>query len=293
MMVAAAGLHHRHRALPGRPRPLLGDDEPVDGRPGPRHAPARAEDARAEPGPKRASKHAAADDEPQAATASAAARSRRRSRAPAAAEAGEARRRAARGGERASSRVEATGETVGEAKWKRAARARAPRAGARQGRGSVPGALGGRARPARRRLRAGARARERRPRRRPAGGRSRRRADDETTLARHVRELVTRVTAALGVRCRIEVPRTRRRVDGDLHRRRPRPPDRQARPDDRRDPVPRERDRSPATASERKQVVVDAAGYRDRRRQHARGARRARAAEQALRDGRRRSSSSR
>ena len=31
-----AGLHRRRRALPGRPRPLLGDDEPVDGRPGPR-----------------------------------------------------------------------------------------------------------------------------------------------------------------------------------------------------------------------------------------------------------------
>ncbi len=43
-----ADLHHRHRALPGRPRPLLGDDEPVDGRPGPRHAAADAEDAGAE-----------------------------------------------------------------------------------------------------------------------------------------------------------------------------------------------------------------------------------------------------
>ena len=33
--------------LPGRPRPLLGDDEPLDGRPGPRHAPADPEDAAA------------------------------------------------------------------------------------------------------------------------------------------------------------------------------------------------------------------------------------------------------
>ena len=39
---AAADLHRRRGALPGGPRPLLGDDEPVDGRPGPRHAPARA-----------------------------------------------------------------------------------------------------------------------------------------------------------------------------------------------------------------------------------------------------------
>ena len=41
---AAARLHHGDRALQGRARHLLGDDEPLDGRPGPRHPPARAAD---------------------------------------------------------------------------------------------------------------------------------------------------------------------------------------------------------------------------------------------------------
>ncbi len=40
-------LHLGRRPLPGRSRPLLDDDQPVDGRPGSRHPPARAEDARA------------------------------------------------------------------------------------------------------------------------------------------------------------------------------------------------------------------------------------------------------
>ena len=38
-------LRVRDRAFPGRPRSLLGDDEPLDGRPGPDHAAARSEDA--------------------------------------------------------------------------------------------------------------------------------------------------------------------------------------------------------------------------------------------------------
>ena len=44
MMVLPLALHHGRRAVPGRPDHLLDDDEPLDGRPGPRHAPARAED---------------------------------------------------------------------------------------------------------------------------------------------------------------------------------------------------------------------------------------------------------
>src|SRR5438034_3239461 len=40
---AADRVHPAHRALSGRPRPLLDDDEPVDGRPGLGHAPARTE----------------------------------------------------------------------------------------------------------------------------------------------------------------------------------------------------------------------------------------------------------
>ena len=48
---------------------------------------------------------------------------------------------------------------------------------------------------------------------------------------------------------------------------------RQARPDDRRDPVPRERDRAPRPRRRARAVVVDAAGYRARRTRDARGAR--------------------
>ena len=44
----AARLHHRRLAVPDGPDHLLDDDEPLDGRAGPRHPPARAEDARAE-----------------------------------------------------------------------------------------------------------------------------------------------------------------------------------------------------------------------------------------------------
>ena len=46
MLVLPARLHHGRGALPGRPRHLLGDDEPVDGRAGARDAAARPEDAR-------------------------------------------------------------------------------------------------------------------------------------------------------------------------------------------------------------------------------------------------------
>ena len=43
----AARLRVRHRALPRGSRPLLGDDEPLDGRAGAHHAAARAADSRA------------------------------------------------------------------------------------------------------------------------------------------------------------------------------------------------------------------------------------------------------
>ena len=42
LLRAALPLHPVHRELRGRPRPLLGDDEPLDGRAGHRHAAARA-----------------------------------------------------------------------------------------------------------------------------------------------------------------------------------------------------------------------------------------------------------
>ena len=51
--------------------------------------------------------------------------------------------------------VEATGETVAEAKWRALRELELARPGARQGRGSLPGALRGRAGPARRRVHAG------------------------------------------------------------------------------------------------------------------------------------------
>ena len=59
MMVLPLIFITRHRALPDRARHLLGDDEPVDGRPGPRHPPARAANAAALPtlgGPRRSSR---------------------------------------------------------------------------------------------------------------------------------------------------------------------------------------------------------------------------------------------
>ena len=46
MMVLADRVHPADRELSDRPRPLLDDDEPLDGRAGPRHAPAGAEAGR-------------------------------------------------------------------------------------------------------------------------------------------------------------------------------------------------------------------------------------------------------
>ena len=133
--------------------------------------------------------------------------------------------------------VEATGETVGEAKWKALRDLERAGAGARQGERSLPGRLGRRTRVARRRLHAGARDRVGRRGRRSAAAGSARRRDRERSS-------------------RPRAGRARRRRDGDrrtggcargrdghprhLHGRRPRPPDRQARPDDRRAAVRRQ-----------------------------------------------------
>src|SRR6185503_8793099 len=112
---AAAGVRVRDRELPRRPRPLLGHVQPVDDRPGADHAAADAE--------------AGAADEAVVTDA--------RARAGGGGEGGgreERRRREARPAGRSSQgqaeeesaplvaegeprRVEATGETVGEAKW--------------------------------------------------------------------------------------------------------------------------------------------------------------------------------
>ena len=97
----AAALRQLHRQLPDRAAALLGDDEPVDGRAGPHHAPARAEDAGA------VAVQRASRKPPRSRTAATARRSRPPAPKPAAAppaapqqRAGEAARRRARGGER-------------------------------------------------------------------------------------------------------------------------------------------------------------------------------------------------
>ena len=106
----AAGVRLRDRALPGRPRSLLGDDEPLDGRPGSDHAPADAEDAAAD---LRAPQlEDAAEGRGAAARAGGAA-----AEAVAAAGPAGAAEEAGRAAMTEELTVEATGETVGEAKW--------------------------------------------------------------------------------------------------------------------------------------------------------------------------------
>ena len=116
----AGRLRVLHREVPGRARPLLGDDQPVDGGPGADHAAADAEDR-----PPRRS--APRGRRPRTrGTAAGTARSPSRPggrRSPRAATSRRARCGARRkpAGARAMSAeqltVEATGETVGEAKW--------------------------------------------------------------------------------------------------------------------------------------------------------------------------------
>ncbi len=102
--------------VPHRPRPLLDDDQPVDGRPGPDHPPADAE--------ARLCVAAALRPEAELAERTCAGRGReRQDRAAAAAEAGSERPAARQEEGRLAEvshevSVESTGETVGEAKWK-------------------------------------------------------------------------------------------------------------------------------------------------------------------------------
>ena len=90
--------------------------------------------------------------------------------------------------------------------------------------------------------------------------------DGESDLAGEVRDLVERITTGIGIRCRHRHRRGRRGDHGLVLGLEPRALDRQARSDDRCDPVPGERDRVARDPDGRKDVVVDAAGYRDRRR---------------------------
>src|SRR3954454_5406857 len=114
----AARLRVRHRTLSRRPRSVLGDDEPLDRRAGIDHAPARAQDAGAR------SRQAFVAD---AAEGRRLEWERREAERRCAGAAGACRRAAAaQGAEEEEGRaalsasdltVEATGETVGEAKW--------------------------------------------------------------------------------------------------------------------------------------------------------------------------------
>ena len=98
-------------------------------------------------------------------------------------------------------------------------------------------------------------------------------AGDEGELAADsARAARPRSRERLGVHCRVEVSEDDETVTASLDRRRPRAPDRPARPDDRRDPVPRERDRvarATATAartwSSTRPATASAAARRSRR----------------------------
>src|SRR5262249_33631020 len=108
--------HPVHHPVPGRPRPLLGDDEPVDDGPGSRDA---SPDAEAGGATQTVQPNAGEGDRRRAGSAS-----RRRGselrlgrRVRHAARGQEEARREAEAMSGPGVQVEATGETVGEAKW--------------------------------------------------------------------------------------------------------------------------------------------------------------------------------
>ena len=249
----------------------------MDGRPGPRHAPAGAEARRSAPRrPTRPEAHArgrrrraaAGDGGNGAAEAAARSRGRRAAAAPRQAEEGRrphgepARspsRRPARPSARRSGRRCASSSGSRPALDKAAVRFQVcPRA-------SAACSASATRRPAciatRRRSRRGCRAGRPATTSREARGASR-------ELVEHVvgcdRRPLPRSTCA----------RRTSEIVGDLLRRRPRAPDRQARPDDRRGAVLANAAIAPGAASGQGRDV-DAAGYRDRRRRDARGDRRA------------------
>ena len=137
-----------------------------------------------------------------------------------------------------------TGETVGEAKWA-ALRELERRFPVSTRRRCASRSSRGRARAPRRRLRAGEGDREAPSRAAGACARPRARAGH---AAASCASCVEQVCSALGVRAGSRSPRTRRR-SRDPRGRELGHADRQARPDDRRDPVPRERDRCGAAAT--------------------------------------------
>ena len=183
--------------------------------------------------------------------------------------------------------VEMTGETVGEAKWAALRELERHAPGPRQGGRPLPGRHRGRARAARRRLRAGAGGRQRRGRR--ERGARRRHAvasaprEGESEDAARLREVVERIAHEIGVQCTVEIEETDEeiRVVCDGH--------------DLGMLIGRHGQTIDAIQylanaivfrgryEERKPVIVDAAGYRDRR-QATLDALALRMAEQASRD---------
>ena len=136
------------------------------------------------------------------------------------------------------SRVEATGETVGEAKWTALRELEQLVPGLDRDSVAVRRPHRGRARPPRRRIHAGAGRRER------SGGGRRGAGEDSDGLPHRRASSSTASRRRSGPSVTVDRVGARRRRDGDVHGRRPRPPHREARPDDRRDPVPRERGRA-------------------------------------------------
>ena len=233
---ASDRLHPVHPQLPVRADDLLADDQPVDDRARAHHAPA---DASAGSAPE-AVEQDAAEGRRGCGRGRACGRRRRRRLPPfapalraessgrrAAGESGERRHRGARRGQRRDGR---RGQVV------RAPRARAARAGARSRAGRVRSRLRGRAGPSRRRIHARPGRRERSQRRRGGCGLHRERKRRARVRRPHRR----------GDRCRRHRLRRRARRSRHRHllRRGSRPVHRQARTDDRRDPVPGERGRA-------------------------------------------------
>ena len=155
---AAARLRRLHHQLPDRPADLLGDDEPLDGRPGPDHAPARPEDARA------VARSRARSRRPSDGGNGAKREPPKPKPAPAAAPQQRQVRRRKKGRPPVSPddplSVEVTGETVGEAKWLALRELERIAPGLDKAAVRFQVRLRGRARPARRRLRAGPRRRD-------------------------------------------------------------------------------------------------------------------------------------
>ena len=277
MMIVSARLHHRRRALPDGPRPLLGDDQPLDGRPGLDHPPARAEDAAAR-AVRRRSAHVAGPRGERAGRRDAATAPREARRCAEAQAAGAAQPRRVKrkkGGAppvTGELTVEATGETVSEAKWKalRELERLAPSLDKDAVRfqvldgGPTAACSASATTPARVLATAAADAAEA-----GRGARRRTRASSQRACASCSSTSRPRSASAAGSRS----TRTDDVAHRGLLRRRPRAADRPAR---RRRSTRSRRSRTRSSRQDdedRKQIVVDAAGYRDRRRRDARGAR--------------------